>query len=294
MTGTLNYQILILISVGLSLTACSLDDKGSLFSFQQNKQNQSVRQGPTSSCSSLDPGLFSKTVTLQNQKWTELLTKYVRLSGEVDYKSWSQDAQDVEDLQLVVEIYGFENFDESRDQKLARTINLYNSATVLLIVRNLNQVLGTEDSPLPLVKSIRNIGGHDYEIWNESKLAYEDQTISLNDLEHKIIRPLGDPRIHFAINCASKGCPRLATSAFEAENIDLQLDLLTCEFVNSGHQTIFGENSIETSMILDWFWSDFEKLYSTQQEFFAVWSGSPQMKDWKIQFQDYDWTLNDL
>ncbi len=290
----MRQKIGILVLILTVSASCQFNDQGTITGRIPQTANVGLRAGPKQSCGALTSDQFKQFGSLENKKWTELLAKYVSPAGQVDYLAWSQNTQDSESLDLVVEIYGFENFEEGAQHRLARTINLYNAATVQLIVRNISKVLGDESAPMPLQKSIRNIDAFDFDIWNQFPFEFEDKMITLNSLENDVIRKFLDPRIHFAINCASKGCPRLAQSAFEENNLDTQLDIMTCEFVNGSNQTVFTDKNIESSMILLWFWDDFKILYENPQNFFKLWSGQAIDSSWKINYKNYDWTLNEI
>ena len=124
---------------------------------------------------------------------------------------------------------------------------------------------------------------------------------SQDQIEHEIIRPMGDPRIHFAANCAAISCPPLQTWAFTAEHLDEQLDELVREFVSdeSYFRVEMGERSVLTlSKVLDWYGDDFGGTPGLREFFARYTDGSVHdavlSGDTDIEFFEYDWTLNDI
>ncbi len=123
--------------------------------------------------------------------------------------------------------------------------------------------------------------------------------ITLYDLEHKIIRPLGEPRIHFAIVCASKSCPPLRAEAYAAGKLDAQMDQQAWLFVNDRSRNRFNaaSHTAQLSEIFNWFDEDFKVAGSTQR-FIARYVADPAVakglaaEQFKVEWIDYDWNLN--
>lgn len=109
---------------------------------------------------------------------------------------------------------------KSKQDKLAFYVNAYTILTIQLILDHNSK------------KSIKEIGGFFSGSWDQVVLKNEIGDLTLNDTEHRIIRPLGDPRIHFAVNCASLSCPDLRLEAYQSEKIDAQLDDQTQHFLS--------------------------------------------------------------
>jgi hypothetical protein len=136
----------------------------------------------------------------------------------------------------------------NRDEQLAYWLNLYNAATIDLIIDNYP------------VESIRDIGSGllSRGPFDEEILRVEGEDISLNDIEHRIIRPIWqDPRIHYAVNCASIGCPDLHEEPFTASNWDRVFDQAAAEYINHPRGLRFEGNTLVLSSIYDWFIADF-------------------------------------
>ena len=136
----------------------------------------------------------------------------------------------------------------SRREQRAYWINLYNAVTVALIVDNYP------------VGSIRKVHGGLLGLgpWKKDLIMVAGESLSLNDIEHRILRPIwSDPRIHYAINCASLGCPNLAAQAYTADNTTGLLDDAASAFVNHSRGVTFADGKLQLSSIYKWFQVDF-------------------------------------
>ena len=102
------------------------------------------------------------------------------------------------------------------------------------------------------VKSIKDISG----AWTKAIVPIGDKTLSLGGIENGILRKMNEPRIHFAINCASFSCPDLLNEAFTADKIDAQLDKVTRSFIN-GPKNDIGITHLKLSKIFDWYKKDY-------------------------------------
>ena len=138
----------------------------------------------------------------------------------------------------------------NRSEQKAFWINLYNALTVNIIL---------EHYP---VKSIREIdispGIFSDGPWDAKLLKIEEQQLSLNDIEHRILRPIWrDNRVHYAVNCASLGCPDLQPQAYTSKNLEQMLEKDAQNFVNHPRGVSFASNGLIVSSIYFWFQSDF-------------------------------------
>jgi len=223
-----------------------------------------------------------------------LLQKYVDSESFVRYEAWLKDSGDLGKLKAILE--AFANTDEktlSPNQRKALYINAYNALTLDLILSHYDETKGSDG-----VRSIKNIGNLGNSVWDHFKWRVTGKMRTLNEIEHKILRPLGDARIHFAIVCASIGCPPIHNRAFKTETLDTTLDQLASQFVNSGRSTTFDQNQevITTSKILDWFGGDFKKHFGSLTTFFERFVKvipAEDVKKYSIKFSDYDWSLNE-
>jgi hypothetical protein len=142
------------------------------------------------------------------------------------------------------------------------------------------------------VKSITKLGGlFSFGPWGDEVITITGQTLTLNDIEHRILRPIwNDPRTHYAVNCASLGCPNLQTQAFTADNTEALLESAANAFVNSSKGASISGNTITLSSIYEWFEADFMQDDGAL-EHMAKYRPDLASFDGKIKY-DYDWDLN--
>ncbi len=159
---------------------------------------------------------------VDHSQFDALLKKYVDDRGRVAYAKWNAAAGDVKHLDEYLALLSNVNLKEpaTKEAKLAFWINAYNAVTIKGILREYPTT------------SIRNHTAKvlGYNIWKDLHLAVDDSTMSLDDIEHKVLRKLGEPRIHFAIVCASIGCPPLRCGAYTADKLNEQLDASAKKF----------------------------------------------------------------
>ncbi len=176
----------------------------------------------------------------------------------------------------------------NRAEQFAYWVNLYNALTVDVVLENYP------------VKSIREIksGFFSSGPWGLKLINVEGEDLSLDDIEHRILRPIWqDPRIHYAVNCASLGCPNLQPQAFTATNSDELLDRAAQEFINHPRGAQVQQGRLTVSSIYDWFDEDFGgndqgviahlQIYA-QADLKQALAGIS-----RISGDDYDWQLND-
>lgn len=228
---------------------------------------------------------------IDHSSFNRLLQTYVNRDGMVNYKAWKANAQDHQALIQYLDSLGRadERMNSTPAAKLAYWINAYNAVTIEGILR----VYPTTS----IRKHTAKLVG--YNIWKHLKLYSGDRQISLNDIEHKVLRPMGEPRIHFAIVCASIGCPRLLNEAYTADKIDAQLTVNSKDFFSRSQnlQVDAASRQIKASSILSWFGEDFGNNQTTQiqavSKYFppaakAVVDGG----NFRVSYLPYDWNLN--
>lgn len=220
--------------------------------------------------------------------WQALLSAHVR-DGQVDYQGFKRDQPALD--RYLAELDATRPGQLAKDQQLAYYINGYNAYTVLLILEHFR-----DGRP---VRSIKDIGGLFSSPWSIRFVRLGGELLTLDMVEHEILRPrFGDPRIHFAINCASLGCPPLRDEAYRGDRIDRQLDDSTTRFINDPQFTYVKDNTLYLSKIFDWFGDDFVagavpfvRRYADQPlagRLEAAGSGL------RLKYLPYDWSLNDL
>lgn len=175
----------------------------------------------------------------------------------------------------------------SRDAQMAYWINLYNALTVQLILEH------------PQVESIREISSGLFSLgpWDLEVTRVAGLDLTLNDIEHRILRPLyRDPRIHFAVNCASLGCPDLAAEAWTAENLERLLESGARRYVNHPRGVTLADGRLTLSSIFDWYRGDFPAGKGALLAWLAGYAepalaAELRAHDGRIRHA-YDWNLN--
>jgi len=204
--------------------------------------------------------------------------------GVVDYPAISQD-QRFQGYLNYLAVTDPETFD-SRDEKLAFWINAYNALSIKGILDGL--------SPESFFGRISFFKTTDHPLAGRG--------IDLYELERNIIIPFGEPRIHFAIVCASASCPVLKSEVYRAETLDAQLEDATIHFMNSTEKNQFDSKLriAKISMIFDWFDKDFEKHAGSVANYIKNYIKDAEAmrvlsaKDLYIRHLDYDWSLNGI
>jgi hypothetical protein len=239
--------------------------------------------------------------------WDALLKRHVVLisdgnASQLDYAGMLADRPKLETyLESLSAVTEAEYRDWSKPQRLAFLINAYNAFTVELILTR-----------YPDIHSIKELGSLFRSPWKQRFFTLLGKERNLDELEHELIRAPGafdEPRIHFAVNCASVGCPMLRNEAYTAERLDVQLQDNLRRFLSDRSRNRFVSVSkrLQVSKILDWYEEDFEQGHhgiDSLQGLFARYAGlladseTDRQRiasgDYRLAFLDYDWSLNDL
>jgi hypothetical protein len=213
------------------------------------------------------------------ESYNRLLGKYAT-SGGVKYAEWKSNAGDMQALQAVVDGIAKENASGmERKQQLAFYCNAYNAWI-------LHEAL--EKYPTKSVKDTL------FTFFTSKRITVAGQQTSFKAFEDNVIRKLGDSRIHFALNCASRSCPPLGRQAFTAGNLDGQFESLAKGYINSDRGVRFNaaNKTAELSKIFDWYKDDF-KGDGGPLAFINKRRSTPLPADAKISYQEYDWGLNE-
>jgi len=213
-----------------------------------------------------------------------LLKKHVDVDGWVDYDGLSADAPRLDAYLETVAAAPFDRL--SRDGKLALLINVYNAATLRLIL---------DFRPLESIKDIPAA-----KRWDDRRWVIGGKTMSLNDIEHEEIRPkFKEPRIHFALVCAAVGCPILGNEAFVAERLDAQLDARMRYAHTHDRWLEFDADSgvLRLTKLYDWYGGDFTQSGDTVEAYAAQYAPTLEQaldagRRVKIRWLAYDWDLN--
>ncbi|BBM84205.1 DUF547 domain-containing protein [Candidatus Uabimicrobium amorphum] len=244
----------------------------------------------------------NKGQSLSFSKWDKDLQEYVK-NGSVNYSKWKENQQNLDDTLAYFKT--IRRTQTARDHLLAAYINAYNAFTIKLILEYFPGIKGIRD--IPSAKR-----------WDAVRWEVGEKTVSLNQLEHDILRKeFIEPRIHFAIVCASIGCPHLLNRAYEGNILDTQLTEMTQNFFRRKENCKIDGNTVYLSSILDWFRGDFvrDELATKLQWFGEDYKKASQQvrllmfvckfapkdirekisknyKNWSIKYTTYDWNLN--
>lgn len=216
--------------------------------------------------------------------WTRVLDRHVDAAGRVDFAGVTADRADLDRvvsfIAAVDPISAPGRFPD-RASKLAYYINAYNALAMY----------GVVDAGIPT--RFGAIGRFRFFYLRTFKMG--GHSISLYDLENDVIRPLGDPRIHFALNCMVVSCPRLPRVALTARNIDAELDRLAREFV-AEERNVHPEpadRTVHLSAIFDFYTGDFLAHAPNLIAYVNRYRVQPIAETYSVRFFDYDWTIND-
>jgi len=227
--------------------------------------------------------LFASGGAVDHSIYADLLQKYVK-DGVVDYHGF-----DKEESRLDEYLKLLEKTDPKaliRNERFAFYINAYNVWTLKLILTD-----------YPGVGSIKELGTLFRSPWKKKICRIDGDIISLDDIEHRILRPtFKDPRFHFAINCASKGCPPLISEPYTGSDLDRRLDISVRAFINDPKYNYLRNETLYVSSIFKWFSEDFgNDILSFIYKYAST--GLKSELDTKagrikVDYLEYDWSLN--
>ncbi len=236
-------------------------------------------------CTALDPQVKG-TTPVSHELFDSLLKKHVREDGLVNYQLLRRDSANLSRYLSILTTNPPNDDHWSEDEKLAYWINLYNAFTLKLVLKHYP------------VESIKDIGSKIQlpfvnTPWDIKFIELGGQKYDLNNVEHNIIRKtFEEPRIHFAVNCASMSCPKLRREAYVAERLDQQLEEQAVEFLNDPSRNLINSEQAAVSKIFLWYGGDFKKQ-SSLREFINQYVPTSLGESRKISYMDYDWSLND-
>jgi hypothetical protein len=236
----------------------------------------------------------ASTVIVDHGDWTRLLQAYTRPAddGVVRFDYAGLAARDRAALDgYIARLTATPVSRLNRDEQLAYWINLYNALTVQVVLNNypVSSILKINISP-----GFFSIGP-----WGKKLVSVEGEDISLDDIEHRILRPIWrDPRIHYAVNCASIGCPNLIDTAYTADQVDALLEANAIAYVNHPRGAELRGGALSVSSIYDWFQEDFGGSETGVLAHLRKYARPDLLRDLKLVFEidsyDYDWSLNEV
>jgi len=229
----------------------------------------------------------SNSKPIKHEIWDGLLKKHVSDKGNVNYKGFIEDKETFNQYLDLLSDHHPNDKNWSEEEKLAYWINAYNAFTVKIVADNYP------------IESIKEIGGRIPFVnstWDKKFIKIEGQSYDLNNLEHGILRvDFNEPRIHFAVNCASVSCPILRNEAYVAEKINDQLDNAAFLFINDPSKNKISPDNVKISKIFSWFQGDFTKSLGKGGvlEFISKYSETKINPTATVLHMDYDWGLNE-
>lgn len=236
------------------------------------------------SCIGIEPRGAGSAKPISHDIWNELLKEHVKM-GKVNYQGFIADSNR---LNIYLDLLSknhpnTQNWSEK--EQLAYWINAYNAFTIRLIIRNF---------PLESIKDIAGSIPFVNSPWDIKFIKIEDEIYDLNNIEHGIIRSQFDePRIHFALVCASRSCPDLRPEAYTSEKLEEQLDDQTRLFINDTTKNKIEGNQWRVSKIFLWYGSDFKSGAVKTTDFILKYLDErPKTDHVKLGYLDYDWSLN--
>jgi len=213
--------------------------------------------------------------TPNHEAFNALLIANVSETGIVDYKGFEENKKLLENyISSLSESLPTNTW--TKEDKLAYWMNAYNAMTIDLIIRNY---------PIKSIKELKKP-------WEQRLWKLGDKWYNLNEIEHQILRKMNEPRIHFGINCASFSCPPLLNEAFNASEVDAQLEKLAIRFINDPQRNSITTMNVEISEIFSWFAKDF-KQDSSLFEYLNKYSKVKIHPKARKKHKKYDWTLNE-
>lgn len=215
----------------------------------------------------------------KHQTFDELLRKYVTSNGKVNYKGFKTEITKLNSYikELDKQYANYNSW--SKNKQLAFWINVYNAHTIKLI---------TDNYPVSSITKIK--GGKP---WDYKFIKLGDKTYTLNQVENEIIRPkFNEPRIHFAVNCAAKSCPKLMNKAWTEDNLNSSLTTQTKAFLANSTENQLSAKQVKLSKIFEWYNTDFTKNGSLIS-FINKYSSISVNENAKVSYNEYNWELNE-
>ncbi|WP_426058698.1 DUF547 domain-containing protein [Hymenobacter sp. B1770] len=223
---------------------------------------------------------------VDHSAYDRLLKKHVNEKGLVSYKGFKADSKEFDQyLDLLSKNPPAKSW--SKNEQMAYWINAYNAYTIRLILNHYP------------VQSIKDIGSK-IKIpfvttpWASKFFSIGGEKMSLDNIEHGTLRKkYNDPRIHFALVCASISCPRLRNEAFTADKLDRQLDDQGRDFLNDPSKNKLGKDAVLLSKYFDWYKGDWSNNGQSVASWVNKYASTKMSPSAKVEYLDYNWKLNE-
>lgn len=233
----------------------------------------------------------SNSAKIDHSDWQTILNRYLDVNhpsgiNRFDYKSLKANSDDKQVLRDYLSyLKDLDPREYSKAEQKAYWINLYNALTIHVVLGRFSDTL----------KSIKKIGF--FGPWDKRLIKIVRKKVTLNNIEHGILRPIwNDNRIHYAVNCASLGCPNLASEAYTADNMERLLEKGAKDYVNHTRSVQCEEGKLQISSIYDWYKVDFGGTEKKIKEYLRKYAESDlatclRRYQGSISY-DYNWDLN--
>ncbi|MEP6802649.1 MAG: DUF547 domain-containing protein [Acidobacteriota bacterium] len=217
-----------------------------------------------------------------DRTWARVLSKSVDETGRIDFAGIAKDREDLDAYVAWIGRVSPANTPASfptKESKLAYYLNAYNALAMYNVI----------ESGQP-----KNLNAVKVRFFYRNKLSLGGEKMSLYDLENKIVRPMGDPRVHFALNCMVRGCPRLPREPFRADQLEMELEATAQYFLNESRnvQMAADTQTVRFSQILQFYTEDFLKKSPSLVAYANRYREAKIPEGAKVEFIPYDWTLN--
>lgn len=228
----------------------------------------------------------SNSQPISHAVFDSLLRQHVDEAGLVDYQGFIRDSTQFKEYLQLLSAHHPNDENWSREERIAYWINAYNAFTIKLIM---------DHYPVASIKDIKNGIPFVNTVWDIKFINIEGAEYDLNNLEHGILRPkYNEPRIHFAVNCASISCPKLQRFAYTGDKLDEQLDRAARDFLNDPEKNEIAAGKVNLSKILNWYWGDFKDQYDSRIELVNQYVDEIVVNpEAEVDFLEYDWGLNE-
>ena len=229
---------------------------------------------------------------IDHSAWQSILDEYLTTDDPsgiylFDYAALKEDSEDLGTLRTyLISLTSLDPRGYSKAEQFPYWVNLYNALTVHVVVGRYP------------VESIRDIKTSliNWGPWDKELITIAEQKLTLNNIEHGILRPIWkDPRIHYAVNCASLGCPNLARQAYTSANTEDLLELSAKDYINHPRGASVVNGQLTLSSIYDWFNEDFGGSFESLKAHLKQYASAElaaQLDDYTDFDHDYDWSLN--
>ncbi len=224
---------------------------------------------------------------VSHETWDVLLKKYVTTDGFVDYKGIQKEKDELDSYLRTLEANPPNREVWSEQEQIAYWINAYNAYTIDLILQYY---------PLNSIKDI----GSTIQVpfvntpWDIKFIEIAGEKYDLNNIEHGILRKdFDEPRIHFAVNCASFSCPALRAEAYTGEKLEIQLEEQARLFINDDRKNKIADGKAQLSKLFSWYSGDFNDDMSVEG-YINQYADMKITSSTDVDYLDYDWSLNDL